>query len=305
MLAALPALISAGTSIYSAIKGNKAEKEARKQSAESQRLARDADANAQRIAGDRYKALDPFRNAAFAELSRAGTITPEQYKAITGGRYDANVGKAVDAVSSGPDRTALTRQAMYDYDQQNARGLQDRFRSVGSNAAKFGRLGMQVNEQNVRDVAREYENDRAARANEMIRGATEATVNDRYRTLDAMSGLNNQDIGLQQSNRQFDYGTKRDAVGDRNTAINQASNLAGVGFDNNQVYGASQNTATRGALGDAAATSRANAAQYGASAVDALGAAGRFLALPKSTPAPALDPNLLNYAANVAGNVRV
>lgn len=305
MLAALPAIISGASSIYSAIKGNKAEKEARKSSAKAQGLAVEADREAKRIAGQRYQALDPFRNAAFSELGRANNITPEKYAAITGGKYGAQMDAALKAATQGLDRTALTRQALADYDAQNERGLNDRFRRVGQDAAKFGRLGMQVNEQNVRDVAREYEGDRQRAANAMIRDATEATVGDRYRALDATSGLNTQDIGLQERNRSFDYGTKRDAVGDRSNAIGRASDLAGLGFDNRQVLDASSNANTRGALGDASAQARASAGQYGQSAADAAGAAGRFLALPKTNaPDLSLDPAMMARAAAAANQFK-
>lgn len=305
MLAALPAIISGASSIYSAIKGNQKEKEAKKQSAKAQGLAVQADAEAKRIAGERYQALDPFRNAAMAELARSNTIRPETYAAVTGGKYQKAQDAALAQATQGLDRIAMTRQALGDYDSANARGLNERFRAVGSNAAKFGRLGMQVNEQNVKDVANQYEQDRMRFANDLIRNANEATVGDRYRALDATSGLNAQDIGLQERNRQFDYGTKRDAVGDRNNALSQAQNLAGFGFNNNQVLDASSNANTRGALGDASAQNRQAAGQYGQGAVDAAGAAGRFLALPATNKSLALDPNLLNYAGNVATNVKI
>lgn len=301
----LLAAASLASSVYSGVKGNQKEKEARKQSAKAQGLAVNADAEAQRLASQRYQALDPFRNAAFAELSRANGTAPEKYAAITTGRYQSAQDNALREALSGPDRLALTRQAMSDYDAANARGLNDRFRSVGSNAAKFGRLGMQVNEQNVRDVAREYEGDRQRNANELIRQATEATVGDRYRALGATSGLNAQDIGLQERNRSFDYGTKRDAVGDRSNAIARAQDLAGFGFDNGQLLNASQSVNTRGALGDASAANRASADQYGRGAADAAGAAGRFLALPQTNKGLALDPNLLNYAGNISTNIKI
>jgi hypothetical protein len=159
---------------------------------------------------------------------------------------------------------------------------------------------MQVNEQNVRDVAREYEGDRQRNANELIRNATEATVGDRYRALGATSDLNQSDLGLQERNRGFDYGTKRDAEGDRGNAISRAQGLAGTGFDNGQLLDASQSVNTRGALGDAAAINRAGAADYGKSVADAAGAAGRFLALPKTNaPNLAIDPRIMEIGANI------
>ena len=290
MLPLIMGAISAGTSIYNAVKGAKKDKEATKQSAKAQGLAVQGDAQARAAATERYKALDPFRNAATSELARGNLITPDKYNAVTDGKYQGQTDAALKAATQGLDRTALTRQALADYDTANARGLGERFRAVGSNASKFGRLGMQVNEQAVKDVGNQYEQDRMLMANDLIRGATEAQVGDRYKALDATTGLNQSDLGLQERNRSFDYGTKRDAVGDRGNAIDRAQGLANTGYDNGQVINTATDNNTIAALGVGTARNDTAAANYGQAAGDAASAAGRFLALPRNN-APVLNFN--------------
>ena len=302
MLPLLGAAVSAGTGIYNAVQSARAAKDAKKQGAMAQQLAREGDARARNAANSRYNALSSFRDAAQNELGRANTIKAERYAPITG-KYSGQMDSALKDATQGVDRMAMVKQALADYDTQNQPGLQNRLRLVGQKAAALGRIGSGLTTTELSDVASEYEKNRMLEGNKMLRDATDASVNDRYRALDAVSGANQSDIGLQTNNRQFDYGTKRDAVGDRQNAISTAQSLAGTGYNNSDVINTATDNNTIATLTGGQAANRQDAAAAGASAGDALGAAGRFLAIPKNNGA--IDPAVLDKAGRIASNISI
>lgn len=93
------------------------------------------------------------------------------------------------AALGGPSRTDAALTALDDFDKRGAEALQQRFRSIGQNAARLGRLGMGDTGQEVVDAGRRFEQDRQMARNDLIRSVLEGDINDRFRRVDATSGL--------------------------------------------------------------------------------------------------------------------
>lgn len=291
----LPALVALGVkaapwiaSGISAISGGRAAARRQRSADAAQRdviaaaRARDAQRRADRAplaaAGARFLANPTEGAEDFADPTNpfAGA-EPGRFVPITGSRFTSRRDRALSDVQDAPDRIALTREALADYDAANARGFSERLRDVGRNAARFGRLGMGENENAVRDVMTEYEGQRQRFANDLIRGATTDRVNDRFRTLGALSDADAEAIRLAQGERGYERGLARDAIGDRvanrERNINNAYRfgVAGIsdgGDELDALTGASRNaredaSTARGAFGDALGN-------FGAMAADAI-----------------------------------
>lgn len=112
------------------------------------------------------------------------------------GRYLQQQDDALNSLG-GPSRTELARQALADFDSGNAEGLQQRYRQVGQNAARLGRLGMGDTGKEAIDVGRAYEQDRMRYANELARSVAEGDIGDRFRRVDAVSGLRRGESGIE------------------------------------------------------------------------------------------------------------
>jgi hypothetical protein len=127
----------------------------------------------------------------------------------------AKYGAAQDAALEGlggPSRTELAKKALADFEAQGQVGLEQRFRKVGQTAAKFGRMGMGDVNAELGSIQGDYERDRLQKQNDLARSVAEGDISDRFRRVDATSGLRGQesaiDTGMRGERRtEREYGT--------------------------------------------------------------------------------------------------
>lgn len=119
----------------------------------------------------------------------------QRFRPTENGRYSSEQDEALAALG-GPNRTELAQQALADFDEANAEGLHQRFRTVGQNAARLGRLGMGDTGKDVLNVGRDYERDRLRYSNELARSVAEGDIGDRFRRVDVTSGLRGQESDI-------------------------------------------------------------------------------------------------------------
>jgi hypothetical protein len=280
--AAVP-IIAAGVSALGGLLGARS-------ASRSQREANALNRRALDFAEGQYRDRGIYRDAAAGmmgqfglppELWSQGAYNPElefqRYQALGGS--NPMRGRALADVMESPDRMALVKQRIADMDAAGEQGLERRFRRVGQRAATLGRVGAAGVTTELGTLQADYERDRQAQINELLRETTEADLNDRFRRLGAVASEDDAQYG-----RRVDDFARRDTLGrssleDRIRRWNagrgaQGEDLArmislatlGYGGDpTNVLTGLAQN-----------AQGRADAA--GASAAGAWGSAGNFLA---------------------------
>ncbi len=101
----------------------------------------------------------------------------------------------------GPNRTELAKQALADFQTQGGADLAQKFRSVGRESAKFGRMGLGDVNAELGSIQGDYTRDLLTKQNELARSVAEGDINDRYRTVDATSGLRSQEAGIDAGKR--------------------------------------------------------------------------------------------------------
>lgn len=163
--------------------------------------------------------LDP--NARFRSIDATVAAGPD-VAAQDPGRYLSEQDQALSALG-GPSRTELAMQALKDFQTQGQRDLQNRFRAVGQSAAKFGRLGLGDVNAELGSIQGDYERDLLAKQNELARSVAEGDIVDRFRRLDAASGLRGQEAGISsglrgEARQERQYGT---GLAERNVARTQ------------------------------------------------------------------------------------
>lgn len=139
--------------------------------------------------------------------------------AADGGKYMAEQDAALAGLG-GPNRTELAKARLADFDAQDAENRQNRYRSLTQNAAGAGRLGMMDEARKVLDSERLFNQDRMRFSNELASNVAEGDINDRFRRVDATSGLRNQEFGIG-SNVRGERRTERDyttGLDERNVA---------------------------------------------------------------------------------------
>jgi hypothetical protein len=130
------------------------------------------------------------------------------------GRYLAEQDAAVAGLG-GPSRTNLAKQALADFDTAGEAGLAKRFRKVGQTAAKFGQMGLGSVNAELGSIEGDYERDRMAKSNELAQSVAEGDISDRFRRVDATSGLRRGESGIESGLRgeqrtERDYDTSLD-----------------------------------------------------------------------------------------------
>lgn len=115
------------------------------------------------------------------------------------------LGDNVAGLFDTPDRGQLAAGYMDLFNQQNAQNLQDQIRSVGQDAAKFGRIGSGVTTSRVGDAFVTAEQNRANAERGLALDAAGHTLNDRLGALSGAAGVQNlfsgQDAGFRQEQR--------------------------------------------------------------------------------------------------------
>lgn len=143
---------------------------------------------------------------------------------------------AARTVASAPDRLALVNQALADYDLENQPRLAAAYRAVGQRSAALGRGGSAMTDQDIGDVATNYERNRLLARNALVRDAVGATLADRLSQLGALGGLEAQTQGLEaatrgelRGERDFATGLDLQRVGTLSGLYGQQADLDRVG----------------------------------------------------------------------------
>ena len=121
---------------------------------------------------------------------RGSMITPGADPRLASVRGDVDSARA--ALSTAPSRVSMVSQGLADYDTANAPLQAARFRKVGQQAAKFGRLGSGMVTTELGNLQSDYERDRLLAGNQMLRDAVTGDIDDRFRKVGALSGLEGQ-----------------------------------------------------------------------------------------------------------------
>lgn len=133
-------------------------------------------------------------------------------------RYLSEQDAALEGLA-GPSRTELAQQALKDFEAQGERTRDQRFRAVGQKAAALGRIGAGMTTSELGDVESNYQRDLMEKRNELARSVSEGDINDRFRRVDATSGLRRGESGIE-SGLRGEARTERDyttGLGERNT----------------------------------------------------------------------------------------
>lgn len=189
-------------------------------------------------AGARVQGAPGYSQATQAGMGRYRAVFGEgrvqggpAINAQDGGKYLAEQDAAIAGLG-GPNRTELAMQSLKDFDALDAENRQKSYRSLTQNAAGAGRLGMMDEARKVLDTERTFNNDRSRFANELARSVSEGDISDRFRRVEATSGLRGQEAGIGQSIRaegrdERDYGTGLDERNEdrRFRSINTSADL--------------------------------------------------------------------------------
>jgi hypothetical protein len=153
---------------------------------------------------------------AFGAAAQAGE---GRYRSLFGtaeeGDRVSRYGDAQDAALEGlggPNRTELAKQALRDFDESSAEGNQQRFRQIMQYAARGGRIGMGETGRSMIDAGRLMEQDRSRFQNQLAREVSEGDINDRFRRVDAVSGLRGQEAGIERGLRDENLARARSTV---------------------------------------------------------------------------------------------
>jgi hypothetical protein len=277
-------LVGAGLSLAGSLMGSRS---ASKQQKEANALNK----RAQQFAEQQYADRGQFRDFATSmmgglggpvDLWGYGGYNPDleftRYAPL--GEMSQGRARALADVMDSPDRMALTKQRIADLDAAGEQDLERRFRRVGQRAATLGRVGAAGVTTELGTLQADYERDRQAQINELIRQTTDLDVNDRFRRLGAVASEDDANYG-----RRVDDFSRRDTLG-RNSLeervrrwnaergvqgedISRMLAIAGLGYgyDPSGVLAGLGNSAQRRADGAASSASQAWN-QFGQSAYD-------------------------------------
>lgn len=126
-------------------------------------------------------------------------------------KYAGAQDDALDALG-GPSRTELAQKTLADFEKQGEAGLANRFRKVGQSAAKFGRIGMGDVNAELGSIQGDYERDLMAKRNELASSVAEGDIGDRFRRVDATSGLRRGEAGIDAGLRDETFARDKSAI---------------------------------------------------------------------------------------------
>lgn len=158
-----------------------------------------------------FKSIDPRVQARDATTQVARGPEVQATESARTSRYGAAQDQALEGLG-GPDRTALAKQKLQDFDAVSDEQRFKEERALGQNIAKFGRSGMQSNAGDFGEITRKIAGDRGRLANELAADVAEGDINDRFRRVDATAGLRGQESGIDaglrgESRTERQYGT--------------------------------------------------------------------------------------------------
>lgn len=154
---------------------------------------------------------DPYSEAAAAGEGRYRKLFGSAKEGDRASAYAAAQDSALEGLS-GPSRTELAKQALADFEAQGEKALQGRFRKVGQESAKFGRLGMGAVNAELGSIQGDFERDRLQKMNELASSVAEGDIGDRFRRVDATSGLRRGEAGIDAGLRDENFSRERSAL---------------------------------------------------------------------------------------------
>lgn len=112
---------------------------------------------------------------------------------------------------AGPNRTELAMKTLSDLEAATDRNREQAFRRVGQKNAALGRLGSGMVNAELGSVEGDLQRDLAEKRNQLAMGVAEGDINDRFRRVDATSGLRRSEYGMDADQRDYSTG-----LGERN-----------------------------------------------------------------------------------------
>lgn len=158
-----------------------------------------------------------------------------RYRSVYG---NGQVSGTMDELNGAPDRTALAMQKLKDFDAVSNEQRFNETRAFGQDAAKFGRIGMQANNDALGEIYRRIEGDRGRLRNDLIKDVSEGDIADRFRKVEMNTGLaeRNADRGFQRTNAALDRASSQTDrnVGDLYDQFDAADSLESRVFNQGQ-----------------------------------------------------------------------
>jgi hypothetical protein len=112
---------------------------------------------------------------------------------------DANLMGQQVTPGAGPNRIDMMKQAMADYDAQDAERRAGGIQQIGQKAAALGRIGAGMTTGDLAGFGRQVEGDRSRVQNELLRGAVDADVTDQRMNRDELRGERDYQVGREQN----------------------------------------------------------------------------------------------------------
>lgn len=168
-----------------------------------------------------------YRDAVGPTDLQAGAMVLPTQSARAAAMRD-RVDRAAGALETGPDRVAMARTALADFDTELEEGRTAGMREISRSAAAFGRVGSGVNNGRLAELERRVQGDRSREVNRLVADLTERDAADRFTKLNAFQGLTQDERAADAADRmelrgerewrnRIDEGnlTRRMAVGER------------------------------------------------------------------------------------------
>ena len=168
---------------------------------------------------------DPYRldgaaayRAAVGSTDLAGGPAVDPTTSARTAAAQARTSGAADSLASGPDRVAMARQSLADFETQLGESRREGIRDIGKSAAALGRVGSGMTTGKLADLERRVQSDRSIETNRLVSDLTERDAADRFAKLDAFRGLEGDAAGMDAANRSELRSERayRDAVGEGN-----------------------------------------------------------------------------------------
>lgn len=149
-----------------------------------------------------------------------------------------------------PDRTAMAKSLLANFDASTADQQRQDYRDVGSYASSLGRLGMGQTAQDVQEVGRKHLTDRATLESKLAYDTSDQAIQDAINSRNELRGERGYQTGQAQTaiDRNVQQAQLEEAI--RNGTFNRGLSLANAGAAGNPAYAqltAAENGDTSGA----------------------------------------------------------